>query len=229
MKKKSRNQVIEEVKESLLQRSLPRLLMTLMILLTGMAGFLSSFVMLHVGLEKMWLRYALSIIVSYVVFLLLLKIWLRLQQPKDEIDFDADIVDAGFDIGGSSGSVSSIGSSNSGSNSSSGVFGFDIDFDLDDGAVLVIVLVILALVLFALVYVVYIAPVLLAEILVDGLVISSLSLGLKETDRRHWLSSVFKKTWIPLMIIVALFIIAGATLQTTHPEARSIVEWWNAK
>lgn len=214
MKEKNRDQIIEEVKENLLQRSLPRFLMTLMILLTGMAGFLASFVMLRFGLEKMWLRYPLAILVSYIVFLLLLRIWLWLQQPKDGPSLDADISVADFDIGSSSGSDG---------------FSFDFGIDLDDGAILIIVLIVLAMVLFALVYVVYIAPVLLAEILVDGLVISSLSLGLKETDRQHWLSSVLKRTWIPLLIIVALFVIAGATLQTTHPEARSIVEWWNAK
>lgn len=219
MKKKGRDQIIEEVKQNLLQRSLPRFLMTLMILLTGMAGFLASFVMLHAGLEKMWLRYPLAILVSYVVFLFLLKIWLWLQEPKDGPGLDADFSVADFDLGGSSGGSSSGGSG----------FDFGFDIDLGDGAVLIIVLIVLALVLFALVYVVYIAPVLLAEILVDGLLISSLSLGLKETDRQHWLSSVLKRTWIPLMIIVALFVIAGATLHTTHPEARSIVEWWNAK
>jgi hypothetical protein len=219
MKEKNRNRVIEEVKENLLQRSLPRFLMTLMILLTGMAGFLASFVMLHLGLEKMWLRYPLAILVSYIVFLLLLKIWLWLQEPKDVPSLDGDFSVADFDFGSSSGSSSSGGD----------LFSFDFGIDLDDGAILILVLIVLAMVLFALVYVVYIAPVLLAEILVDGLVISSLSLGLKETDRQHWLSSVLKRTWIPLIIIVALFVIAGATLQTTQPEARSIVEWWNGK
>lgn len=214
-KRKNRHQIIKEIKANLLHNSLPRISMTLMILLTGFAGFLSSFVMLHFGLTKMWLRYSLAVLVSYAVFLLLLKFWLWTHQPKGRIDIGDDFGGLDFGNPSSSSDISSVGD-----------FGFDMD--LDDGVVLILVLAILVIALFALVYVIYIAPVLLAEILVDGLAVSSLSLGLKDTDRQYWLSSVLKKTWIPLMIIITLFIIAGATLQTIYPEANSIRECWNA-
>lgn len=95
MKKKNRSQIIKEVKENLLRNSLPRFSMTLMVLLTGFAGFLSSYGMLHFGLTKMWLRYSLAVLVSYAAFLLLLKFWLWTHQPGKGID-DGIGVDADF-------------------------------------------------------------------------------------------------------------------------------------
>ena len=51
--------------------------MTLLVVLTGGAGLLASFVLLHLGVDSMAVRYPLAVTIAYAVFLLLLWLWLR--------------------------------------------------------------------------------------------------------------------------------------------------------
>jgi uncharacterized membrane protein YgcG len=86
------------------QLFMPRFQMSLLLLLTGLIGFLSSFLLLHSGISQMWLRYPLAILSGYVAFLLLLRSWLALQRWQGNYDFDAH-----FDLpidGGSGGTAS---------------------------------------------------------------------------------------------------------------------------
>src|SRR5690348_9831828 len=76
----SREELIEKVKKRLERHSLPRLQMSLLLALTGATGFLSSFLLLKLGVHSMALRYPVAVALAYGVFLLLLRIWLRFQQ-----------------------------------------------------------------------------------------------------------------------------------------------------
>ncbi len=118
------------------------------------------------------------------------------------------------------GFVSSSSSPSSVSSSGSGLGG--IDFDIDDGVALVVVLIILALVLSALIYVVWIAPILLAELVIDATVVGALYKPVKNIERRHWLVTALKKTGIPAIFVVLLFTAAGFVMQAANPEAATI-------
>jgi hypothetical protein len=123
-----------------------------------------------------------------------------------------------FAASGSGGSGGGGGSSSLGS----------LDFDLDDGAALVIVAVILLLVLGAFVYVIYIAPALLAELVIDGAVVTSLYKPVKNIERHYWLKTALRKTAIPAAIVAALFAAAGFVMQAAEPSARTIGDFLNA-
>ncbi len=56
------------------QRSFPRTVLALVLLVTGLAGFLLSYAMLHAGLDEMWMRYPLAVLGSYGVLLALIRI-----------------------------------------------------------------------------------------------------------------------------------------------------------
>src|ERR687884_566449 len=75
----SRKEALAAIGERLQREGLPRLQMSLMLTLTCACGFLSSFVLLHLGLTRMWLRYPLAVLCAYGVFLLLLRLWLAYQ------------------------------------------------------------------------------------------------------------------------------------------------------
>lgn len=62
----------------------PRLLVGAMVALTGLAGFLASVVLLHLGVASMGLRYALAVAVAYGAFLLQLRLWLAAQRRAAE-------------------------------------------------------------------------------------------------------------------------------------------------
>lgn len=58
----------------------PRLSMMLVVTLTAAVGFLASFVLLHAGVNALWLRYLIAVAIAYLAFLFFLWCWLRLRR-----------------------------------------------------------------------------------------------------------------------------------------------------
>lgn len=257
----TREHVIERVKRRLLRKGAPRLLMMLILLLTGAAGFAVSFSLLRLGLTRMWLRYPIAILLAYCVFLLLLRLWLFYQSrghgPELE-DADqlldlmssegtgdiaelADLIPSGggsggnfeFGGGGAGGSWGESVSSapkaiqSSGGGGGSGGFGFDLD--LDEGWLIVLAIIAILGGIIASLYVIYIAPALLAEILVDGLLVAGLYKRLKGVEQRNWLGTAVRKTLLPALIVALFFSIGGYLFQKAVPAARSIGEVWTSR
>jgi hypothetical protein len=225
---------------------MPRLQVALILLFTGLAGFLTSFSLLRLGISRMWLRYPLAILIAYCVFLLLLRLWLWLQRHSLEVDFDPSVLDfsssegsthvesfrfsggsgdaGGGGAGGSWGeSVSSSSSISSGSSASSGG-GFDLD--LEEGWLIVLAIIALIGGLIASFYVIYIAPALLAEILVDGVLVAGLYKRVKYIEQRYWLRAAVRRTLLPAILAAIFFTGAGYALQKAVPEAQTIGEVW---
>lgn len=267
----SRAELIEKVKKRLERQSLPRLQMSVLLALTGATGFLSSFILLKLGVDSMALRYPVAVALAYGVFLLLLRIWLRLQRDSwqsadipDVVDLGEAVVDGagaivrgagrfagrGGNFGGAGSSadfdappatlamtppspapaIRAVPKSGGGGGGSKGG-GFNFSFDLDEGGflVLVAVLVIAAASMGAVIWILWTAPALLAEVLVDGLVLSGLYRRLKNApEPEYWLTSAIRRTWIPAVVVALLFSVSGYLLQQAVPEARSIGAAWKA-
>jgi hypothetical protein len=235
---------IESVQQRLL---LPRLQVSLILLVTAFAGFLTSFLLLSQGVLRMWLRYPIAILVAYCVFLGLLALWVWLQRRTGDADLDFDLdldfpddlpstheysFDAGDDYGGDEvgGSCdtnlsSSSGTTSGGSGATDGIF----DLDLGEGEGILIVIALAAMVAGAIAsfYVIYIAPVLLAEILVDGVLVVSLYKRVKRIEHRHWLRAAVRHTVLPALLVSAFFTVAGYLLQQAIPEAHTMGEVWS--
>jgi hypothetical protein len=247
-----REHTIELVKHTLLRRGMPRLLVSLILMLTGLAGFFVSFSLLHIGVTWMWLRYPLAILLAYCVFLLLLRLWLSFQRSENQsldIGLDLSGVDFGHSDpagyaegfkftgtggdaggGGAGGSWSqSISSSSSlRSNVSSTSGGIDLNLDLDEAWWLILALIAILGGLIATLYVVYIAPALLAEILIDGVLLTGLYKKLKGIEQRYWLWTAVRKTLLPALIAALFFSVAGYAMQKAAPQARSVGEVWKS-
>jgi hypothetical protein len=213
-----------------------------------MAGFLTSFVLLHLGVSRMWLRYPIAILVAYCVFLLLLDLWLWLQRRSLSGDSYPSFLDflpsdtpsgggsahfgGGGDFGGGGAggnwgqSLSSSATPSSGSAAPNGI-GFDLDLDLDSGCLIVIAVVALVGGLGASFYVIYIAPALLAEILVDGALMAGLYKRVKHIEPGNWLRSAIRRTLLPAILVAVFFTVAGYALQKAIPTAQSIGDVWS--
>jgi len=105
-----------------------------------------------------------------------------------------------------------------------------LDFNLDDEGC-VFFLLALALIVagtLAALYVVYAAPLLLAEILVEGVLLSGLHRGMKKArrDGGYWLGAALRRTWLPVLLTLLTFSASGYLLQRAAPRARSIGEAW---
>ncbi len=242
---KARERRIEIIRRRLIRKGIPRIQVSLILSLTALAGFLTSFSLLHLGVPWMWLRYPIATLIAYCVFLLLLALWLWLQRRS--LDLDPSVLDfipsgpsghgesiqfggaSDFGGGGAGGSwgesASSSSSGVSNGDSASQAVGFDLD--LEEGWLVVIAFVALVGGLIASLYIVYIAPALLAEILVDGALVAGLYRRVKHIEQRHWLRGALRRTLLPALLVALFFTVAGYALQKAIPEAHTIGEIWN--
>ncbi|MET0626737.1 MAG: hypothetical protein ABW250_27640 [Pyrinomonadaceae bacterium] len=122
-----------------------------------------------------------------------------------------------------------VGGGGGGGGGSDVLSGLDI-FDADSEGC-VFFLLALALVVagtLAALYVVYAAPLLLAEILVEGVLLSGLYRGMKRARYvgGDWLGAAFRRTWLAVLLTLVAFSAAGYFLQRAAPRARSIGEAW---
>ena len=232
----TRDLVIQRIRTRLLRESYPRTQMALIVALTGGFGLLSSFTMLNLGVDSMALRYPIALGCAYLFFLFLIWLWLR-TTPDDYL-----LVDASFS-GGPTGTASSEappafpsgGGGDFGGGGASGAFDDPTsvtaskstlsfpDADADELTIPLVVIALSATVAVASVYVVSIAPVLFAEVLVDGALSYALFNRLRrEQERRHWLSSALRRTIIPFVLTAIFLGVAGYAMQIHAPGAKSI-------
>nr|MBA3240311.1 hypothetical protein [Acidobacteriota bacterium] len=258
-----RRRQVERVRRLLLRQGMPRLQMSLILFVTGLAGFLASFALLHAGVSRMWLRYPVAVLLAYAAFLLMLRLWLFYQQRKGRessadfdlpgadgasLDWSADVSgavnNAGFggggdfagagaggdwgapDTGGVVGAAapeSFVGGDSGRGGGGSGLLdGLDVGIDGDEGCLFVVALLLLIVGgLLASLYVVYLAPALLAEILVDGLLVSGLYRRVKDPVPGNWLLGAVRRTLVPVLLTLVCFIAAGYLLNYIAPEART--------
>ena len=222
--------------------------------LTGVAAFLTSAVLLRLGVTQMVVRYPIAIAAAYGVFIMLIGFWLWLQRSESdmldvagEVSTNTDWVGDG-QVSSTGGSVNLLGDMSpppvSGDSvnlsdmspppvsggSGGGGPSFDIagvDVDLDDAIWVVLAIVVLVAGLLAILYIVYIAPILLTEVLVDGLLAAGLYKTVKGVDERgYWMTTVLRKTAIPAILALIFFSIAGFCVQKIEPKASSIGEAW---
>lgn len=246
----SREDLVQRTRERLLAQSLPRLQMSGLLALTGAAGFLTSFSLLELGVDSMAVRYPVAVLAAYAVFLLLLRVWLAMQRDGswDVVDL-GDVAEAVVEgageaaegLGGLSGGGGSFGGGGTSSSfevsrisvprvaapksGGGGGKSFDFSLDLDEGGIVVLIAVLILAVaaLGTALWVVWSAPVLLAEVLVDGLVMTGLYRRLRRgPEPTSWLVGAVRRTWLPALAAAALFCFSGWLLQKAVPEARSI-------
>lgn len=238
-----RTREINKLRGKLERDGYPRLQMLLLVLITGAAGFLSSYVLLTAGLSEMWLRYLVALGIAYVVFLLLLWLWLR-TSAKDygEIPDVTELMptsgrsavshyagkEGDFGGGGASGAFDQplnpprvdTAASLSDSEPLSGAL--DVVSGADELAIPLIVVALGVGLLLSSLFVVYSAPILFAELLFDGVLAASLYRRLRGLEKRHWLESAIRRTFWPFMLTAMFIVAAGWGMARYAPSAESI-------
>lgn len=215
----SREDQVRKVKNRL---AAPRFQMMILLALTGGAGFLTSWALLRGGMDSMALRYPIAVGAGYLVFFLLLRIWIALQ--SDPLDHIVDVVEGCGEL------PELIVPSGHSAHSSSSDWEFP-DFGLGDGEALVflvVVAIVAVLGLGVVIYALYLAPLLLAEVLVDGVLLVGLYKRLNRPQPTYWAFGAIKRTWVAAAIVAVTFFFAGAYFEKAAPDARSIGGVWKA-
>jgi hypothetical protein len=228
---------IRRVASKLRGEAFPRLQMLLLVALTGGFGLLSSFGLLQAGLDSMAIRYPVALALSYGFFLFLLWLWLRtnaadyidvpdpsgLSRSGSAADGPAEFVGGGggdFAGGGASASIEAppleLGKGFGGLGTL-GTVG-----DADELAIPLVVIVLAAGLAIASFYVVYIAPVLFAELLVDGALSYALFRHLRSKDRPYWVTSALRHTLVPFVVTGVFLAAVGGAMSLYAPGAKSV-------
>ncbi len=188
--------------------------MTAFLFLSGAVGFVASVGLLHAGVDRMPVRYPLAVAAGYLAYLGLLWAWLSHQRGEvgsttagtlNDLANVAQLVDAAPSA--SAGVSSSL---------------KDVDLGDSDGCAAIVVAVLVALavvtVLAAAVYAVAIAPTLLAELLVDGLVVGALP----RRRTRHWTRTAIARTGWAAAGLALLMGLVGWGLESVVPGAHTM-------
>ena len=229
---------IRRLRQNLERDGFPRLQMFLLVSITGGAGFLASYLLLRFGLDTISLRYLAALGCAYAVFLFLLWLWLR-TRADDYSDFpDISNLPSGrsgsgpefsakggdFGGGGASGRFDGAHEAVSSSPDFDAPVGeaLDVISGADELALPLAALALLAAMLLSSLWVVYTAPVLFAELLVDGVLAASLYRRLRGLETRHWLETALRRTFWPFALTALVVAGGGWAMQLYAPEAHSI-------
>lgn len=230
---------IQKIRRDLERDGVPRLQMALLVALTGIAGFVASYILLGSGLVEMWLRYLAAFGVAYLTFLIMLWFWMRTRAD--------DYVDLSYMLNAIPSGNSSAGSGYTGNGGNFGGGGAstsfdapDVDISGDSGAgdivgeavsaaaqaeelaIPLVALILIGSLLLSILFMIYSAPVLFAELLVDGVLSASLYRKLRGLDTHHWLETAIRRTVWPY-ILTAFFVSAcGWAMSLYAPEAHTV-------
>jgi hypothetical protein len=101
-----------------------------------------------------------------------------------------------------------------------------LDLDGDDLVWLLVALAAAFAALIAIGYVIWIAPILLAEAIVNGAVAGKVYHGLRKKEDDFWTSQIFKRTVVSGAVVILCAFVAGYAFNKIAPEARSIGGVW---
>ena len=186
----------------------PRVQMFAMLMLTAAAGAVFSFLLLRLGLAKMWLRYPAAAFLAYLTFLALLRVWTRRQLRRPDLARELDRKAA---AGGGARNPLDV-----------RVWDlFDVLSGIDDVPVALFVAASLA-VAGVLAAVVIAAPALLAEVLLDALLVAGLWRRFQRRGATQSMRGSLHATRVPAAIVIASLGVVGFVLERAVPSARSI-------
>jgi len=77
-------------------------------------------------------------------------------------------------------------------------------------------------------YVVHSAPVLLADVLVDGAISAGLYRRLRRAQGHTWWEGAVRRTIIPAAVVLVTFVAAGFAIHGAWPEAVTLGDAWHA-
>jgi len=70
------------------------------------------------------------------------------------------------------------------------------------------------------------APLLIAEVFLDAILVAALYKKVRGLAPRWWLASALRTTAAPVLLTAVLLMIGGAIFQAVNPQARSIGDVW---
>jgi hypothetical protein len=188
----------------------PRFMLSLVIMLTGIAGFGISFVLLKAGVTGMWLRYPISVLGAYGVFLGLIRLWVEIE--KRHINPEDPDIKAALEADDEPAPLSGR------RDDTSWLDWLDLSSGLDAEGCLPTLLIgaVIGLVVL-LISIIGAAPVLIAEVFIDVALAGLLYRRLRIAANEHWLGTAIRRTWAYVVGAALLLSLVGLCLDQMAP------------
>ena len=186
-----RRTALQRAEAWLQTRNTPRLHMTLIVSATGAAAFLFSFLMLWAGLGAMGIRYSLAVGLAYLVFLLLLRLWLSYTTSNESSALSESLLDVADGLRLTPDIVNTIREGGAGGGAIADAGGA---LSFDEFVFVLVAAAAVAAGFLVCIYVVWTAPALLAEVMVDGLVMSRILKRMNLRGGAYWARAVSSST-----------------------------------
>ena len=206
--------LLRRLERHLLRTSYPRIQVFLLVLLTGAVGLLTSTVLLHLQVRIMALRYVVSVAGAFGAFLVFVSLWILSQQRRWK-----GIVRSG---GPRRANVREVEARSVKEGSFDAIDWLDLDTDLLPMVLVVAGILSIAFFVWYLISVIALAPELLAEVFLDGVLSAALYRRLRRIEGGHWIKTVFARTRAPFLWALLFFAFIGVLSQRYAPEATSI-------
>jgi hypothetical protein len=235
----------QRFKERILHTYFVRCDMSLILLVVVASGVGASKLLLECGLHSLQWRYPLAMLVSFIAFLLLVRVWIWYVFCRKTIDLTSanfDGVSGGDGAtprsfhfgGGDSGGGGATGSwgedipakpaaGGSSSSGGGGGSGFDLGFG-DDWAIILLLGALVLAIVCAGGYLIYVAPHILPEAAWQATLASGLARVSKPTDRENWLAGVLRASSIPFAAVLVLVVALGWVAHHHCPQAAKLAE-----
>lgn len=215
-----RRSVIEKLSRRVRVVFYPRVGMSLILIITFAGMHLSTLVLHAYGWHDMWLRYLLTCVFGYLLFLLCLYIWTHWN------GYDFNGADSSGSDGGCTGDVNNVDASSALSDTS----GIDIADGVASGAdELLGPLIILGIVIFAIFGFIWFlflssAHVLLAELMFDAGLTGIIYKSMRGVEPQGWLRTALRRT-LPIFAVVTFVMVGTGYYIGKHlPEATTLGE-----
>ena len=204
------------VRQWLEERFYLRIHMTLILGGTFLAGLVATRMLMEAGVDRLAVRYLISVGAAYFVFLVLIRLWLAYVGSGGKgLDFTGDGLDVSGEViptprfhgGGSKGSWGDI----------------SLGGDLEDILVIVLLLLLVVCLCGFAIYFLYTAPALLSEAAFEAALAASLARQTKKAAG-GWMGSIFRATALPFVVVLVLSGLLGWAAQRKCPEARRLRE-----
>jgi hypothetical protein len=195
-----------------------RLHAAVILIVTYIAAIVSGWVLFRAGVTAMPIRYLLMILAGYVVFLVQLKIWLRLWDKSPYHNELTDIV-----------AISEDRTPNSGA-SASGPYDISGIGDLGnlaagDGCLFIVAFIVVALVLFCVFgYIIFSAEVLFADMVLEAAIATGVLVVARKMGRPGW-EWISVKATLPAVVLLIIVVEAMAAFALArYPQARTMMD-----
>lgn len=226
---RQRVRMLGRLRQYLTRRRSPRSVLSSILILTAISGFLSSMGMLKLGLGEMWLRYPLAVLVAWGVFLALVRAWAH--REHEEVRVDEDLADLGpkDDVFDGAPGRRVLYDDTSPRRWWDGFDWLTALLEAESfiiGLAVLIAVIALAGAFVAIAGLILQAEVILAEVLLDVLLVSALNKRLHKLGPGWWLESAVRQTVGPVIAVLLFLGTSAFLMQKYAPEAESIGMVW---